>query len=173
MTTPPDPATSNFFGLYRGRVVNNVDATGEGRVQVEVPDVAPQSLEWAQCVGGQRPDVGDQVFVSFEVGDPRLPVVLGPVNRSPTGSVLPAGITLVVDEATGSIELRHPNGTVVSVHPGGGVSITSAVTVEITAPAVNLASPLVKVSGVLHAQVVIAAEAVTSPVYSPGVGNIW
>jgi hypothetical protein len=76
-----------FFGKYRGTVVNNVDPLQIGRIQVIVPDVSnviPTS--WAMpCVpiaGKQSgvfmiPQVGAGVWIEFEQGDPDYPVWVG------------------------------------------------------------------------------------------------
>ncbi|MFM2079041.1 MAG: hypothetical protein RJA49_2931, partial [Actinomycetota bacterium] len=122
MTDSLDPAAASCFGVYRGVVTNTIDPTDAGRVEVEVPAVAPLSSAWAPVVGGQHLDVGDSVFVSFETGDVDHPVVLGSIGGSTLAPLLPAGSTLLVD-ATGTIELRHGTGTVVTIRPDGGVSI--------------------------------------------------
>ena len=172
MTDSRHPVAQRFFGLYRGIVINNVDPLRNERVQAEVPAVAPGTMGWAPVIGGRHLDVGDTVFVSFEGGDVNYPVVLGPVGGSPNGPVLPTGSTLVVDEATGTIELRHGTGTVVSIGPSGKVRIESVSGVDIVAPIVDIESALVKVTGVLRTQTLVA-DSVVSASYTPGVGNIW
>ncbi len=79
--------TGTFFGVYRGRVENNIDPQGRGRVQVSVPAVqGGGQLAWAEpCVpyaGSQVgmfavPPVGASVWVQFEGGDPDYPVLAG------------------------------------------------------------------------------------------------
>jgi len=79
-----------FFGKYRGTVINNIDPMGMGRLLVEVPDVlslTPSS--WAlPCVplAGPTgtamgvylvPPIGAGVWVEFEKGDPDYPVWVG------------------------------------------------------------------------------------------------
>ena len=172
MTNSLDPAAATYFGVYRGVVIDNIDPTDSGRVQVEVPAVAPSPLAWAPVVGGRHLEVGDAVFVSFEGGDVEYPVVLGSIGGAPSGPSLPAGSNLVVDDGTGTIELHHGSGTVVSIGPDGGVSIQAVGSIELTAPVVNIDSPLVTAAGVLQAQTLIAAVGVVSPSYTPGVGNI-
>ena len=172
MTDSRHPVAQRFFGLYRGIVINNVDPLRNERVQAEVPAVAPGTMGWAPVIGGRHLDVGDTVFVSFEGGDVNYPVVLGPVGGSPNGPALPAGTSLVVDEATGTIELRHSTGTVVSIGASGKVLIESVTGVDIVAPVVDIESALVKVAGVLQTQMLVA-DSVVSASYSPGAGNIW
>ena len=81
--------TENYYGKYRGTVVNSIDPEGIGRIQALVPGVpglekAPTT--WAYpCVpiaGKQRgvyvvPEPGAGVWIEFEHGDPRYPVWVG------------------------------------------------------------------------------------------------
>ena len=76
-----------YFGKYRGTVLNNVDPMQMGRIQVLVPDVsgvAPTS--WAMpCMpyGGINAGIfavplpGTGVWVEFEQGDPDYPIWVG------------------------------------------------------------------------------------------------
>ena len=81
----PDWASSLVLGI----VTNNNDPDGMGRVRVKFPAL-DEKLEgwWARVVtlnaGSERgiymlPEVGDEVVVAFEHGDPRRPLVLGGV----------------------------------------------------------------------------------------------
>ena len=80
MTTEP----ARFYGKYRGMVLNNIDPMQQGRLQVQVPEVANViPLTWAMpCVpfGSSRrevPPVGADVWIQFEQGDPSRPVWTG------------------------------------------------------------------------------------------------
>ncbi len=76
-----------FFGKYRGTVVNNVDPMQIGRIQVIVPDVSgliPTS--WAmpcfsftgkQMGAFMLPQIGSGVWVEFEQGNPDYPIWVG------------------------------------------------------------------------------------------------
>jgi uncharacterized protein involved in type VI secretion and phage assembly len=75
-------------GIIIGVVVSLEDPEDIGRVQVEFPSLDGQKSDWARVVslmaGGGRgarfiPEVGDEVLVAFEHGDPRQPYVLGAV----------------------------------------------------------------------------------------------
>lgn len=76
-----------FFGKYRGKVVNNIDPMQLGRVQVSVPAVLGDGqMSWAMpCapfagpgVGFYAiPPVGANVWVEFEGGDPDYPIWSG------------------------------------------------------------------------------------------------
>lgn len=79
-----------YFGLYRGTVLNNVDPERRGRLLVAVPDVLKLfPSTWAEpCVplGGAPgagpgayivPAVGAGVWVQFEQGDHNCPIWTG------------------------------------------------------------------------------------------------
>jgi hypothetical protein len=90
MTSASSPDNGNFYGKYRGTVINNVDPLLRGRLLLEVPDVTglvPTS--WAEpCVplAGPTgppmgvymvPPIGAGVWVEFERGDPSMPIWVG------------------------------------------------------------------------------------------------
>jgi uncharacterized protein involved in type VI secretion and phage assembly len=76
-----------FFGKYRGNVINNIDPMQKGRLLVQVPDVLGVGISsWAMpCVpltGIQMgtfflPIIGSGVWVEFEGGDPDYPIWTG------------------------------------------------------------------------------------------------
>jgi hypothetical protein len=110
-----------FFGKYRGNVVNNVDPEELGRVQVSVPSVRGEgSLAWAMpCVPYAGPGVGlflvppvgACVWVEFEGGDPDSPIVAGcfwsegqvPVSPAvpTTRAFVSEGVSLVIEAVAG------------------------------------------------------------------------
>jgi hypothetical protein len=85
-TTSPDEPRE-FFGKYRGIVIDNVDPLKMGRTLVMVPDIfGPIPLSWAMpCMpmaGVQTGlycvwPIGASVWVEFEQGDPDYPIVVG------------------------------------------------------------------------------------------------
>ncbi len=74
-------------GLVCGVVTNNNDPDAKGAVKVALPWLSPQyESDWARVVqfgAGKTsgalftPEVGDEVLIGFEFGDPRRPYVLG------------------------------------------------------------------------------------------------
>lgn len=108
------PATKNAWGdsLVIGIVTNNKDPEGYARVRVKYPalDGSENEGAWARVVAvgagpdrGQMmlPQVGDEVLVGFEGGDPHKPYVLGALwngndkqkkeHLNPTGGDTPDG----------------------------------------------------------------------------------
>jgi uncharacterized protein involved in type VI secretion and phage assembly len=87
--TPPDRLRQLFPGVYPALVRDVQDPLGQGRVQVELPWLgadAPNARAWARLAtlmaGDGRgswfiPEVGDEVLVAFQAGDPSFPFVLG------------------------------------------------------------------------------------------------
>jgi len=94
---PTAPAVSGRnFGLYVARVVDNVDPADAARVKVQFPwegggnesNWAPVAMPHAGHGRGMyfMPEIGDEVLVAFEQGDPNRPVVIGSLwngNDSP------------------------------------------------------------------------------------------
>ncbi|MGQ9916734.1 MAG: type VI secretion system Vgr family protein [Bryobacteraceae bacterium] len=95
-TQPPAPAppvphaaasTGRNFGVYVARVLDNADPIDAARVRVQFPwEKDANESNWAPVVtphaGAGRglyfmPEIGDEVLVAFEQGDPNRPIVLG------------------------------------------------------------------------------------------------
>jgi uncharacterized protein involved in type VI secretion and phage assembly len=129
--------TERFYGKYRGMVLNNVDPLNQGRLQVQVPDVAGLApASWAMpCVpiaGLQNgmvalPVIGSGVWVEFEQGNPDHPIWTGCFWGS--AAEIPA-LALATPPGTPAITLQTPlqNGLTVSDLPGptGGIMLKSA-----------------------------------------------
>jgi hypothetical protein len=126
-----------FYGKYRGMVLNNVDPLQQGRLQVQVPDVAGLiPTTWAMpCVplaGIQNgmfalPIIGSGVWVEFEQGDPDYPIWVGCFWGS--AAEVPA-LALATPPGLPAITLQTPlqNGLTISDLPGptGGILMKTA-----------------------------------------------
>jgi uncharacterized protein involved in type VI secretion and phage assembly len=133
---PPDKKVD---GVAVATVVNNIDCTGEARVQLMLPWL-PGYLPWARLsnmmAGMGRgsffvPQIGDEVLVAFNQGDVREPYVLGtlwntldrPPAISPTDAVTqrkirtPLGHELSFDEAAQSVTLASNTFSSVTLDP--------------------------------------------------------
>lgn len=85
--SPSPNAQKREHAVMIGKVVNNVDTDGLGRVQLSLPGLSDVNLSnWARIcapmAGGTRgayflPDVGDEVLVTFDEGNIDRPIVLG------------------------------------------------------------------------------------------------
>jgi len=79
-------------GLALGVVVDTDDPEGLGRVKLQFPwfDDGETTTEWVRVAlppgadpSSFRPEVDDEVVVGFDLGDMRLPIVLGEVRTPP------------------------------------------------------------------------------------------
>ena len=86
-TPTPKPAPpKQYFGKYRGLVLDNIDPLQLGRILTQVPDI-PATLGWAMpCVPYPAPNtphtlvippVNTQVWIEFEQGNPNYPIWTG------------------------------------------------------------------------------------------------
>ena len=82
--------SQQFFGKYRGTVIQNIDPEQRGRLQVMVPDVLSLiPSTWAECCAPfsgmtgaaagmfMVPPIGAAVWIEFEQGDPNKPIWTG------------------------------------------------------------------------------------------------
>jgi hypothetical protein len=138
-----------YFGKYRGVVLNNIDPMGIGRIQVQVVGVFTLASSWAMpCfpVAGIQtgmvtvPIIGSGVWVEFEQGDPDYPIWTGcyhstraevPTMAQAVPPPIPA-ITLQTplqntiqvsdappSPATGGVVLRSTTGAMIVVNDTG------------------------------------------------------
>jgi uncharacterized protein involved in type VI secretion and phage assembly len=162
------PGDTKFYGKYRGTVVDNVDPLQTGRLMVQVPDVSnilpsTWALPCMPFTGVQSgwyavPEIGSQVWVEFEQGNPDYPIWVGGFWGS-AGDV-PAlalagtpGLQLVVIQTTsmntlmisdtpgptGGILLKSSSGALISI-TDIGITISNGQGAEITmtGPAVTV-----------------------------------
>ena len=180
--------------VYRGTVVQSRDPSRLGRLQVRVP--AFDEELWARratLAAGSRlgtwfaPDAGDEVLVAFESGNPRRPYVVGalwngkqrPPESDPERTLIRTkhGVTIVLDNGNGSVEIEDANGNAVQLE-SSGVTVTAAgnvkvaaSTVEIDAGKIEVNASMARFAGVVQCDTLITNSVVASS-YTPGVGNV-
>ena len=152
-----------YFGKYRGTVVNNIDPMQIGRLQVMVPDVMGVSLSsWAMpCVpltGPQMgsfflPMIGSGVWVEFEGGNPESAIWSGcfwGIGEFPPAMALPQIKTFKTDTATVTLsDLPGIGGITIETKDGKKIKI-DATSIEIDNGAkgtVKLMGPKVSING--------------------------
>lgn len=143
---------STYYGKYRAFVVDNADPENLGRVTAQVPSVLGTEVTgWAlPCapyggLDGQGlfliPDVGAQLWVEFEEGNPNKPIWTGTFWRAsdmppenaqkpePTTRMLQtaAGHRLQFDDESGDerITLAHTGGSELVMEPDGNLILTN------------------------------------------------
>lgn len=156
-----------YYGKYRGMVINNVDPMQKGRVQVQVPDVLGVGVSsWAMpCVpltGPQMgtyfvPTIGSGVWVEFEGGDPDYPIwtggFWGSAAEVPALALagLPASPSIVLQTSgqnsivvsdvpgTGGIMLKSTSGAMILINETGiTISNGQGATIMLTGPTVTI-----------------------------------
>jgi uncharacterized protein involved in type VI secretion and phage assembly len=123
-----------FYGAYPATVSDLADPDSQGRVKVRLPwspDPGGSSYEvWARLatmMGGNNrgswfvPDVGDEVLVAFEAGNPRRPYIVGALwngqdappeqmdggNNNYLKTILSRkGVRITLDDTDGAVKLR-------------------------------------------------------------------
>lgn len=137
-----------FYGVYPAEVVDIEDPDNTGQVRVRLPwspDGDGQSYEaWGRIAtlmaGDNRgswfiPDVGDEVLVCFQAGDPRYPYIIGmlwngqdaPTESSSADNNIKSirsrnGVKITMDDTNGteSITVETPGGNSVTLKDGPG-----------------------------------------------------
>jgi hypothetical protein len=129
--------SEQYFGKFRGMVINNVDPMQLGRIQAQVPDVAGlvpgtwamPSLPVAGINMGMFtvPPIGSGVWVEFEQGNPDYPIWTGCFWGS--AAEVPVMARMVPPAVPGiTLQTTLKNGIVISDVPGptGGILIQTA-----------------------------------------------
>jgi uncharacterized protein involved in type VI secretion and phage assembly len=135
-------------GLVTAEVTSNEDPQNAGRIRVREVGINPDNEEshfFARLLtpfaGNGRgiaflPEIGDEVVLGFEEGDPERPYVVGSVwngkdvspGAKPKRIVTKSGNQIVMDDA-GAIEIFTPGGTCM-VQLSNGVNGTPRVTIH-------------------------------------------
>jgi hypothetical protein len=157
-----DGGAKQFFGKYRGSVINNVDTKRQNRLLVQVPDVLGLfTSSWAMpClpIGGQQfgaymvPPIGAGVWVEFEQGNPGKPIWTGffaGSSNDPPGAAQQTtpGASTIVFGTPGQVSLTISD-VPISPMKGAGVMLRSgSTTLVIDSTGVQISGPSVQVTG--------------------------
>jgi len=174
--SPVDPSpggsSQKFYGKYRGTVIENIDPLQIGRVLLQCPDVLGETpSSWAMpCVpatGIQSgcfivPDIGAQVWVEFEQGNPDYPIwtggfwgsaadvpvfALAPPAIPPGGNIVlqtPLENKIILSDsaptpATGGIVLQNTSGAMLVINETGiYISNGQGATITLIGPTVAI-----------------------------------
>lgn len=132
-------------GVAIGQVINNLDATNLGRVQVSLPWL-PGIEPWARVSAGSGgpgrgtyfiPQIGDEVLLAFQHGDVRDAYVLGTLwsatDRPPSKTPLdPVNRRLIRTPAGHEIELHDLEQTVTVTTSTGQKIVLDPAKIEVT-----------------------------------------
>ena len=159
---------NKYFGKYRGFVIDNVDPLQTGRLMVQVPDVsgvlpstwAMPCLPFAGTLSGFYvvPEIGSQVWIEFEQGDPDYPIWVGCFwgSAADVPALALAGApglqqivvqttgqnTLLISDTpgpTGGIMLQSSTGALISVSDAGiTISNGQGAAITMTGPSVTV-----------------------------------
>jgi hypothetical protein len=167
-----------FFGKYRGLVEDNLDPHGLGRLEVSSADVWGDGVRaWAMpCLPYANPGLGvlmlppvrANVWLEFERGDPDHPVWTGCFWTTAIPPELGRDEVVISTQDGSTVKLDAAGITVTS----SGALHVSASTVDLSAATITLEAGMVKTSGVVQCDTLIANSVVAAS-YTPGAGNIW
>jgi uncharacterized protein involved in type VI secretion and phage assembly len=155
-------ADRRIYGVTVAQVINNIDSTGQGRVQLRLPWL-PSFEPWARVAvldaGMARgtyfiPQIGDEVLVAFNQGDVREPYVIGglwnaldrPPALLPTDPVnkriirTPLGHEIEFDDALQSITISTITQQKITIDPMSIKLSTTGDTASITLDTIGTVS---------------------------------
>lgn len=157
---------ANFYGKYRGTVINNIDPERKGRLQVQVPDVsnvipttwAMPCLPWAGLQMGMYliPPIGAGVWVEFEQGDPDYPIWVGcwwgTTAETPSlGSGLSTpGTPVVVMQSLSQSAIVLSDVPIPPMQGPGVMLISGASSITIDASGVTITAPTITLTGAVN-----------------------
>ncbi len=172
-------------GVYRAIVTDNRDPEARGRLHLRVPAVESRDVwaELATLMAGDGygtlflPEIGDEVLVAFEAGDPDRPYVIGalwgagervPAGAPSTKTIRTRCATITIDDARCEVRVDAPGGIRLSTSSRLRAQATD---VEVDAVQLSFNSSTATFSGIVRCSTLIA-DSVVAASYSPGIGNV-
>ena len=83
-----------------------------------------------------------------------------------------SGHRVVLDEGTQEVTIQHTNGSKVHLTAAGTIEVHATLSVDVKASIVNVTAPVSIFSGIIQCKTLVADTSVSSPLYTPGVGNL-
>lgn len=165
MTAGLEESASRVAGLVIGIVRNVDDPMGQGRIQLDIPEMPGRPVTaWAPVAAPMaghdrgvwtQPEVGDEALVGFLHGDPQHPYVVGflwnGVDRPPSTSTrermirsLNGHTIRMIDEtpsagAAGAVVIEDAHGNRI-VMSNGQITIKATALLTLEAPVITLSS---------------------------------
>jgi len=151
---PPMPYQRPLTHPVLANVIDNDDSQGRVRVQFMgwqqengIPEtgfirvLTPDAGGAGDKVATNRglvtiPEVGDQVYIDFEGGNPDRPFVTGSVFHGKVGTgggqtnktkslTTRSGCAVILDDSKGSVKVKDPSGNILTMHGNGKVTLTA------------------------------------------------
>ncbi len=124
-----DHVENRYYGKYRGKIVDNKDPKGLGRIRAKIPElIGDQETGWAlPCLpyGGSKdtglfivPEVDSNVWIEFEAGNLSYPIWTGIWWSEADGNEVPSEAQ-TTDEPTVKI-LKTKAGHRIELHDSDG-----------------------------------------------------
>ncbi|MFL6164115.1 MAG: phage baseplate assembly protein V [Jatrophihabitantaceae bacterium] len=121
----------------------------------------PHSAESANNIRILRSRSDSRLEFDDTAGSPKVSITMASGHR------------IVLEDAPPQITIQHSNGCVLRMTAAGSIEVNANVSLDVTAPSVNVTAPVSTFSGIVHCQTLITDSFVVSPAYTPGVGNVW
>lgn len=161
-------STLKFNGMYRGKVLDNLDPDELGRLKIQVlgvfDEIESEDIPWAipayPIFSGSGdgygyfaiPEIDSFVWVFFEVGNIYQPVYFAEAPSAIHGIPSEAatnypytkvwktkkGFVVYYDEEDDELKISHPSGTIIQINGGGNINISSVGEINIGGSSVNI-----------------------------------